>query len=386
MSSSAPHHSHHSPVGAYPWWSLLTDLQETPPLQMGYAAGEYVRPESSPATTLVTGATGFVGFHVAQRLTARGERIRVLIRPNSRRDNVHALPTGLVEPIFGDLTDGESLRQAVRGCDTLYHVAADYRLWAKDPQELYRANVEGTRCLLQAAQAAGVRRVVYTSTVGALGIPHDGTPGTEQTPVTEADMIGHYKRSKYLAEEEARRFAERGLPVVIVNPSTPVGDHDIKPTPTGQIILDFLNRRLPAYVDTGLNLVDVRDVAEGILLAGERGRPGERYILGNRNLTLREMLEMLAAITGLPAPRVKLPYMVAWCAVGMENVITAGLLRRPPAHPFEGVKMARHKMFFDASRAVNELGLPQSPVEEALARAVSWFRANGYVKSHRAAG
>jgi dihydroflavonol-4-reductase len=330
-------------------------------------------------TALVTGGTGFVGCHVARALTARGERIRALARPQSRRDNLATLDPGLVEIVCGDLTDPKSLREALDGCDTLYHVAADYRLWARDPQELYRANVEGTRSLLQAALEAGVARVVYTSTVGALGIPHDGSPGTEETPVAEADMIGHYKRSKFLAEEEARRFVEKGLAVVIVNPSTPVGENDIKPTPTGRIIVDFLNRRLPAYVDTGLNLIDVRDVAAGILLAGERGRPGERYILGNRNLTLKAMLDTLAEITGLPAPRVRMPYAAAWLAVGIENLVVDRLLHRSPAHPFEGVRMARHKMFFDASRAVCELGLPQSPVRDALARAVDWFRANGYV-------
>ncbi len=332
------------------------------------------------ARTLVTGATGFVGFHVAQALTARGEAIRVLARPNGRRDNLRALPQNLLEIAEGDLTDGDSLRRALRECDTLYHVAADYRLWARDPQELYRANVDGTRDLLQAARDAGVSKIIYTSTVGALGIPHDGSPGNEATPVTADAMIGHYKRSKFLAEAVAREFAANGLPVVIVNPSTPIGENDLKPTPTGQIIVDFLNRRLPAYVDTGLNLIDVRDVAQGLLLAGERGRPGERYILGNRNCTLKAMLEMLADITGLPAPRVRMPYGVAWLAVGLENLVADRLLHRAPAHPFEGVKMARRKMFFDAAKAVRELGLPQAPVEDALARAVAWFTANGYVR------
>jgi dihydroflavonol-4-reductase len=313
-------------------------------------------------------------------LTERGERVRVLVRPESRRDNLKPLDARLVEETCGDLNDPVSLQQAVRGCDTLYHVAADYRLWARDPGDLYRANVEGTRNLLQAARNAGVERVVYTSTVGALGLPVDGTPGNEETPVTETDMVGHYKRSKFLAEREAQRFADEGLHVVIVNPSTPVGEQDIKPTPTGQIIVDFLNRGLPAYVDTGLNLIDVRDVAAGILLAGERGQAGRRYILGNRNVTLRDMLRMLADLTGLPAPRIRLPYVVAWAAVGAENLIADRLLRRAPAHPFEGVRMAKHRMFFDASRAVRELGLPQSPPEEALARAAHWFRKNGYVK------
>jgi len=331
-------------------------------------------------TALVTGATGFVGCHVARQLAAHGEKMRLLVRASSRRDNIEALDSRLVEVVCGDLTDAASLRDALHGCDTLYHVAADYRLWSKDPQELYRANVDGTRSLLQAAGDAGVTKIVYTSTVGALGIPHDGTPGTESTPVSEADMIGHYKRSKYLAEQEALRFAEQGLPIVIVNPSTPVGENDIKPTPTGQIILDFLNRRLPAFIDTGLNLVDIRDVAAGIILAGEKGQVGERYILGNRDMSLREMLGTLATITGMPAPRIQMPYAVAWLAVGIENVIAERILHRAPAHPFEGVRMARHKMYFSAEKAVRELGMPQSPVEDALQRAVDWFRANGYVQ------
>jgi dihydroflavonol-4-reductase len=331
------------------------------------------------APALVTGATGFVGSHVARLLTARGQRIRVLVRRESRLDNLSGLPDDLCERVLGDLTDPASLRAALQGCSRLYHIAADYRLWSKDPRELYRANVDGTRSLLQAARDAGVERVVYTSTVGALGIPRDGTPGTEESPVREADMIGHYKRSKFLAEVEAARLASDGLDVVIVNPSTPVGEADIKPTPTGQIIVDFLNRHLPAYVDTGLNLIDVRDAAAGIVLAGERGRSGQRYILGHRNLTLKAMLELLAEITGQPAPRVKMPYAAAWVAVGIENLFTSYVLRRPPAHPFEGVKMARHAMFFDASKAVRELGLPQSSVRDALQRAVEWFRARGYV-------
>lgn len=328
---------------------------------------------------LVTGSTGFVGSHVAQILVERGEKVRLLVRKSSRLENLAALEPNLAERFIGDLTDPKSLREAARGCDTLYHVAADYRLWSRDPQELYQANVEGSRQLMEAARDAGMRRIVYCSTVGALGIPHDGSPGNEETPVSEADMIGHYKRSKFQAEQVVREFAANGLPVVIVNPSTPVGEQDLKPTPTGQIIVDFLNRKLPAYVDTGLNLVDVRDVAAGMLLAAEHGVPGRRYILGNENFTLKQMLEMLADITGLPAPKVQMPYAVAWLAVGMENLIVSGLLHRTPAHPFEGVKMARHKMFFDPSRAVRELGMPQSPVRGALERAVDWFRANGYV-------
>ena len=328
---------------------------------------------------LVTGSTGFVGSHVARLLVDRGEKVRLLVRKSSRVENLTALDARLAERFVGDLTDPASLKEAVKGCDTLYHVAADYRLWARDPQELYRANVEGSRQLMAAARDAGMTRIVYCSTVGALGIPHDGSSGNEETPVSESNMIGHYKRSKFQAERVVQQFAQEGLPVVIVNPSTPVGEQDLKPTPTGQIIVDFLNRRLPAYVDTGLNLVDVRDVAMGMLLAAEHGVPGQRYILGNENFTLKQMLELLADITGLPAPRVQMPYGVAWLAVGIENLIVSGLLRRTPAHPFEGVKMARHKMFFDPSKAVRELGMPQSPVRTALERAVEWFRANGYV-------
>ena len=330
---------------------------------------------------LVTGATGFIGHHVAKLLVERGRKIRVTVRASSRTENIDCLNPEFVEKAEADLTNPESLKSALHGVKTLYHVAADYRLWAKDPQELYRANVDGTRALLQIAKEAGVEKIVYTSTVGALGIPKDGTSGTESTPVSEANMIGHYKRSKFLAEQVAQEFASGGLPLVIVNPSTPVGENDIKPTPTGQIILDFLNRKLPAYVDTGLNLIDVRDCAEGILLAGERGRIGERYILGNQNVSLREMLEMLSEITGLPAPKVKLPYQFAYVAVGIENLIAEHIFHKAPEHPFEGVKMAKYKMFFDASKAVNELGLRQSDVRLALKRAVDWFRANGYVKS-----
>jgi dihydroflavonol-4-reductase len=328
---------------------------------------------------LVTGATGFIGHHVARQLLARGHRVRALVRPSSRRENLAGLD---LELVTGDLQDPASLRAAAAGCPQVYHVAADYRLGAPDPESLYRSNVDGTRNLLEAAAAAGVERVVYTSSVGALGIPADGTPGTEATPVGLNDMIGVYKRSKFLAEQEALRFAREGVPVVIVNPSTPVGPADLKPTPTGQIVVDFLNGRMPAYVDTGLNLVAVEDVARGHLLAAERGQVGEKYILGNRNMTLREILEALARITGRPAPTVRIPYGFALAAAFLENGL-ARLLRREPAIPLEGVRMARKKMFFDSSKAVGELGLPQTPVEDALARAVGWFRDHGYVKAAR---
>ncbi len=326
---------------------------------------------------LVTGASGFVGSHVAQALVERGDTVRALVRDPARAGNLAALDC---EQIKGDLRDPDSLRAALARCEALFHVAADYRLWSRDPQELYLSNVEGTRNILRAALDAGIRRIVYTSTVGALGNPGDETPGTEETPVGLADMVGHYKRSKFLAEQEVLRFQQEcGLPVVIVNPSTPVGDRDVKPTPTGQIVVDFLNRRLPAFIDTGLNLIDVRDVARGHLLALEKGVPGRKYILGNRNITLRGILDLLSCITGMPALRRQMPYGVAYGAARVDTWLFGTVLRRTPHIPLEGVLMARKKMYFDSARAVRELGLPQSPVEDALSRAVDWFRANGYV-------
>jgi dihydroflavonol-4-reductase len=324
--------------------------------------------------TLVTGGTGFIGAHLVRALLARGERVRCLARPGSRRDNLDGLA---VEVVTGDLCDADSLRRAVTGCATLYHCAADYRLYARHPQELYAVNVEGTRCLLRAALDAGVEKVVYTSSVGALGLEPDGAPASESTPVTLERMIGHYKRSKFLGERVAEELAGEGLPVVIVNPSTPVGELDIKPTPTGRMIVDFLNRRLPAYVDTGLNLIDVRDVAEGHLAAAERGRAGERYILGHRNLSLREILETLERLTGLPAPRLRLPHWLPALYASADTAI-ARARGREPRVSIESVRMSRYRMYFDAAKAVRELGLRQTPVEDALERAVSWFRAKGY--------
>ncbi len=328
---------------------------------------------------LVTGATGFVGSHVARALAARGACVRVLVRRSSRIDNLADLDC---EPVFGDLTDPDSLRHAAQGCDAVFHVAADYRLWSRDPKELYRANVEGTTNVLRAAREAGAKRVVYTSSVGVLAAPATEDPSNEDTPVTIDDMIGHYKRSKFMAEEEARRFwSQEGLDIVIVNPSTPVGERDIRPTPTGKIIVDFLNRKMPAFVDTGLNLVDVRDVAEGHVLALERGRSGERYILGNQNMTLHGILQELGAITGIPAPTRRIPHQVAYAAACVDTWLFGTVLRRPPHIPIEGVRMARKFMYFDSSKAVQELGFTQSPVRDALSRAVDWFRANGYVRS-----
>ena len=313
---------------------------------------------------------------MVRALLARGVPVRCLVRPGSRRSNLDGLPVEIAE---GDLTDGPSLERALRGVSTLYHVAADYRLWTKNPDELYRANAGGTGNVLAAAATAGVSRVVYTSSVGALGLTKDGSPADETTPVTRDEVVGHYKKSKYDAERVAESWAAKGLPVVIVNPSTPVGELDVKPTPTGRLVVDFLNRKLPAYVDTGLNLIDVRDVAAGHLLAAERGRTGERYILGNRNMSLKEILDTLARLTGLPAPRLKLPHALP-LAVAAVDTFVAPLFGREPRVSLESVRMSTHRMYFDAAKAVRELGLPQSPVEDALDRAARWFRENGYVR------
>ena len=325
---------------------------------------------------LVTGGTGFVGAHVVRALLAEGRAVRCLARPGSRRDNLAGLPVEIAE---GDLSDPESLARAMQGVSELYHVAADYRLWAKYPRELYRANAGGTENVLAAAAQAGVSRVVYTSSVAALGLTPDGSPATETTPVAREAIVGHYKKSKYDAERVAEAWAAKGLPVVIVNPSTPVGEYDIKPTPTGQMIVDFLNRRMPAYVDTGLNLIDVRDVARGHLAAAARGKIGECYILGHRNMTLKEILDTLARLTGLPSPTVELPHWIPLTVAAVGTGV-AGLTGRAPRVSLDSVRMSTHKMFFDAGKAVRELGLPQTPVEEPLARAVEWFRTNGYVR------
>jgi dihydroflavonol-4-reductase len=326
---------------------------------------------------LVTGGTGFVGGHVVRALLEAGRAVRCLVRPGS---NPRPLAGLAVEVVPGDLREPGSLPPAVAGVDTLFHCAADYRLGLADPRNLYATNVAGTDHLLGASAAARVRRVVYTSSVAALGLNRDGTPADETTPVSPGRIVGAYKKSKYEAERVARGWAERGLPVVIVNPSTPVGEGDWKPTPTGRIVVDFLNGRIPAYVDTGLNLVDVRDVAAGHLLAAERGRLGERYILGHRNVTLLEMLEMLSRCAGLRPPRLRLPHVVPLVAAAVDTGVSR-LLGRTPRVSVEAVRMSMHHMYFDASKAVRELGLPQSPVEDALGRAVSWFRENGYARA-----
>ncbi len=320
--------------------------------------------------TLVTGASGFIGWHVARLLSERGHKVRALVRPSSKLRELE------VEPVTGDLRDPESLERAVAGCGLVFHVAADYRLWVRDPSELYRSNVDGTRNLLEAARKHGVERLVYTSTVGCIGVPKGGL-GDETVPVTLDEMSGAYKRSKFLAERVALEFARSGLPVVIVNPTAPVGDHDVKPTPTGKIVLDFLKDAMPAFIDTGLNLVDVRDTAELHLAACERGRLGERYIAGCENLTLAEILEKLARLTGKEAPRLKLPYAVAYAA-GVASTGWARMTGQPPRAPLDAVRMAKKKMFVSHEKAQRELGFAPVPVDAALGRAVEWFRANGY--------
>ena len=327
--------------------------------------------------TLVTGGTGFVGANLVRELLKDGRGVRVLARPRGDRRALAGLP---IEIVDGDLLDPASLREAVRGVGTVFHVAADYRLWAADHSALYRANVEGTRAILRASADAGVARVGYTSPVGALGIPRDGTPGTETTPVTLDDMVGPYKRSKFMAEQVAREFAREGLPVVIVNPSAPIGPWDVKPTPTGQMVVDFMRGRMFATVDTGLNLVHVRDVARGHILAEERGRVGETYILGHAqgNLSLAAIGRLIAGVSGCRAPRIRIPYAVAWSAAACSEGL-ARLTRGVPKVPLDAVRMARKRMFFSPARAIHELGLPQTAVQDAVRDAVQWFFEHGYV-------
>jgi dihydroflavonol-4-reductase len=327
--------------------------------------------------TLVTGATGFLGSHVARQLAARGEDLRVLVRPAS---DVRALEGLEAKRVTGDLRDPASLERAMAGVARVFHVAADYRLWARDPREIYESNVTGTCNLLEAARRANVERIVYTSTVATIAVPRPGALPNETTQSSIGEMIGLYKRSKFEAEQCALRAAESGLPVVIVNPTTPVGPGDWKPTPTGKIIVDFLNGRMPGYVDTGLNFVPVEDCAAGHVLAAESGRVGERYILGGWNLTLKEVLNMLARISGRQAPRWRFPHLVAYAAA-IADAALSKLLGREPQIPLEGVRMARHKMFVDSSKAQRELGFAPEPLEAAFERAVRWYEANGYVAS-----
>ncbi len=320
---------------------------------------------------LVTGATGFVGWHVARRLIERGARVRALVRDPARLRELDG-----VEPVSGDLRDSASLNGAVEGCGVVYHVAADYRLWTREPQEMFRSNVDGTRSLLEAARNAGVERFVYTSTVGCIGMPAGGL-GDESSAVSLEQMAGPYKRSKFLAERAALEFAGTGFPVVIVNPTAPVGDHDFKPTPTGRIVVDFVRGKMPAFLDTGLNVVDVGDVAAGHLAACERGRVGERYILGAENLTLQQIFVALGEIAGRPAPKIRIPYSMAYAA-GAISTAWAGLTGREPRAPLDGVRMARKKMWVRHDKAARELGYAPGPARGALERAVEWFRGNGY--------
>lgn len=328
----------------------------------------------------LTGGSGFVGSHVARLLVQRGARVRCLVRPESRVHHLRALGCDLAE---GDVRDASSVHKAMMGAEVTFHCAADYRLYAKDPNELFRTNVDGTNNVMQAASVLGVRRVVHTSSVATLAARPDGAPADESARGSLDEVIGPYKRSKLLAERVVEDWANRGLPVVIVSPSTPVGEGDAKPTPTGRIIVDFLNDRIPAYVDTGLNLVDVRDVAEGHLLAAQRGRVGDNYILGNANLTLREILELVGQTVGRRAPRLRLPL---WIPLGLAHLEAplARLRGREPRVPLDGVRMSKRKMFFSADKAVRELGVPLSRIEPAIARAVSWFVAEGLVRGARA--
>ena len=324
---------------------------------------------------LVTGATGFVGGAVARALVERDIDVRIMARAGSNLQNLQGLPHELIE---GDLRDQVSLRKALSGCRQLYHVAAHYALWAKDPSIFYDVNVTGTKNLMEAARDVGTERIVYCSTIGAIGLPPEGGLGTEETPISLEQMTGHYKRSKYLAEQEVFKLAKAGLPVVIVNPSAPVGVGDVKPTPTGQIIIDFMKGRMPAYIETGMNIVDVEDVATGHLLAMEKGRIGERYILGNKNLMLHEVLEILSRLTGVKAPTIKLPRL-AILPLAYFNQWIANFTGQSPRIPLAGVKMAKYKMHYDCSKAIRELGIPQTPPEVALGKAVQWFRSHGYV-------
>ena len=324
---------------------------------------------------LVTGATGFIGAAVARALAATGAEVRVLVRPNADLRNLQGLK---VDRVRGDLRDRDSLIRALTGCRYLYHVAAHYALWAKDPAVFYDINVTGTRALLETAHEAGVERIVYTSTIGAIGLPPDGGLGTELTTVSLAQMAGDYKRSKYLAEQAVMKLAREGLPVVIVNPSAPVGEADIKPTPTGQMIVDFMKGRMWAYIETGMNLIDVDDVAVGHLRAMERGRVGERYILGNQNLSLREIFDILSTLTGIRAPRVKLPWQAILPLAHTNRWLADYVTHRPPRIPLEGVRMAKYRMHYDCSKAIRDLDLPQTSVEIALQKAVRWFRDHGY--------
>jgi dihydroflavonol-4-reductase len=325
----------------------------------------------------VTGATGFVGSHVARALADQGAELRLLVRSSSRTDNIADVRA---EIAMGDLCQPESLRAMISDCEFVFHVAADYRIWVRDPKQMYRANVEGTRAVIQAAQQSGVRRVIYCSSVATMGFTETDQIVDETTPVSLDDMVGHYKRSKFMAEQIALEAGRSGANVVVVNPTTPIGERDIKPTPTGRIIVDFLKRKFPAYVDTGLNLADVKEVARGHLLAMEKARPGERYILGGENLTLKQILDKLAGLTGLPSPTMKVPHAVAMGFAACDQFFTGVLMGKEPRATIDAVKMGRKKMYASSTKAERELGYRVVPVEDALRRAIAWFRENRYAE------
>jgi len=323
----------------------------------------------------VTGATGFLGSQLARVLAEQGADLRLLVRASSNTKNIDDLKA---DRVIGDLRDPASLEKGIAGCDAIFHVAADYRLWVRDPDEMYRSNVEGTRAILSAARNNNVRRMVYTSSVATMGFTSNGQPADEDSPVCLEKMIGPYKRSKFMAEQVAIEAARAGLDVVIVNPTTPVGERDIKPTPTGRIVVDFLKRKFPAYVDTGLNLVDATECARGHIAAFERARSGERHILGGENLTLKQILDKLGAITGLPSPTIRVPYVMALATGVVDEVITGRIRGKEPRATIDAVRMGRKKMFVSSAKAERELGWKCTPVGDALRRAVEWFRAEGY--------
>jgi len=323
----------------------------------------------------VTGATGFLGSHVARVLVENGANLRLLVRSSSDLRNLEGVPG---EQVVGDLRDPSSFDNALSGCDALFHVAADYRIWVRDPDEMYRSNVEGTRAILDSAFRKGVRRTVCTSSVATMGFIGDGSDADENSPVSLEEMIGPYKRSEFMAEQVALEAARNGMDVVVVNPTTPVGERDIKPTPTGRIVVDFLKKKFPAYVDTGLNLVDATECARGHVMALERGRRGERYILGGENLTLKQILDKLAAITGLPSPTVRVPHFVALGAAVVDELWTGRIRGLEPRATIDAVQMGRKKMFVNSAKAERELGWKTVPVDASLRRAVDWFRAMGY--------
>ena len=327
---------------------------------------------------LVTGATGFIGGNLARELCARGYDVRALVRPGANTLTIEG--TG-IEQAPGDILDRPSVARALSGCQAVFHCAAVYTFWSPDPSVIYRTNRDGAKIVLEEARKAGVEKTVFTSTVSTIGLPPEGL-GTEDTPLDHRQLVGHYKQSKHQAEQAALEMAASGNPVVVVNPTAPVGPWDVKPTPTGRIFLDFLKGRLPAYLDTGMNLVDVADVAAGHILALEKGTPGQRYILGHRNLTLQEVFGLLSRVTGRRAPRWRLPFWAALGAGYVDQLVEGKLLRRPPQIPLEGIKIARKPMYVSSQKAINELGLPQTPVEEALRCAAEWFAAHGYLNNY----